>query len=284
MAFGNLLALIDDIASVLDDVALMTKVAAKKTSGVLGDDLALNAEQVSGVSPERELPIVWAVAKGSFKNKLILVPVALLLSYYLPFLIIPLLMAGGLYLCFEGAEKVNEKFFHKKDNNSHISNINIAMNENEKIKGAIRTDFILSAEIIVIAMSITASAAFSSQLLTLSLVAIIMTIGVYGFVALIVKIDDIGLHCLTKKNSVLQKIGKGLIVFAPLLMKFLGVAGTIAMFSVGGGIILEELVHLTNYETTNWIFVNAKFVYSILCGLICGNFIIGVKGLITKFR
>lgn len=284
MAFGNLLALIDDIASVLDDVAVMTKVAAKKTSGVLGDDLALNAEQVSGVSPERELPIVWAVAKGSFLNKLILIPLALILSYFLPFLIVPLLIAGGTFLCFEGAEKVNEKFFHKKEKkkqNSVIKDKN-PIDEALKIKGAIRTDFILSAEVIVIALSITANAPFSSQLLTLCVVSILITIGVYGLVALIVKIDDIGLHYLTKQSSFFKKLGNGLILFAPLLMKFLGVAGTIAMFSVGGGIILEELVHLTKFESQNWIYHNAKFLYSIALGLICGNFVIGVKYLIKK--
>lgn len=283
MALANLLALIDDMAQILDDVSAMTKIAAKKTTGVLGDDLALNAEQVAGVDATRELPIVWAVFKGSLINKLILVPCALALSYFVPFLIMPLLMCGGLFLCYEGAHKVNEKIFFKNLEIEKEYNSAVEIDEKSKIKGAITTDFILSAEIIVIAMSITSNTSFSTQLLTLSLVAFIMTIGVYGLVGLIVKLDDIGLFLLKKQNKIAQRMGRFLLTFAPLLMKFLGIAGTIAMFSVGGGIILDESLHLFFNQITSlgihkveilkWVFDHMKFLYSILIGILAGNFV-----------
>ena len=251
MAAGSLLALLDDIATILDDVSVMTKVAAKKTAGVLGDDLALNAQQVSGVNVERELPVVWAVAKGSFINKLILVPSALAISYFIPWLITPLLMIGGAYLCFEGFEKIAHKFLHKQDDESHnkalaqaVSDpkIDMLVLEKDKIKGAIRTDFILSAEIIVISLGTVATEVFSKQVTVVSLIAAVMTVGVYGLVAGIVKLDDLGLHLMLKKGQslykqLLRKIGVGLLAFAPKLMRFLSVAGTAAMFLVGGSII-----------------------------------------------
>ena len=251
MAAGSLLALLDDIATILDDVSVMTKVAAKKTAGVLGDDLALNAQQVSGVNVERELPVVWAVAKGSFINKLILVPSALAISYFIPWLITPLLMTGGAYLCFEGFEKIAHKFLHKQDDESHnkalaqaVSDpkIDMLVLEKDKIKGAIRTDFILSAEIIVISLGTVATEVFSKQVTVVSLIAAVMTVGVYGLVAGIVKLDDLGLHLMLKKGQslykqLLRKIGVGLLAFAPKLMRFLSVAGTAAMFLVGGSII-----------------------------------------------
>ena len=251
MAAGSLLALLDDIATILDDVSVMTKVAAKKTAGVLGDDLALNAQQVSGVNVERELPVVWAVAKGSFINKLILVPSALAISYFIPWLITPLLMIGGAYLCFEGFEKIAHKFLHKQDVESHNKalaqavadpKIDMLALEKDKIKGAIRTDFILSAEIIVISLGTVATEVFSKQVTVVSLIAAVMTVGVYGLVAGIVKLDDLGLHLMLKKGQslykqLLRKIGVGLLAFAPKLMRFLSVAGTAAMFLVGGSII-----------------------------------------------
>lgn len=256
MAFSNLFALIDDIASLLDDVATMTKVAAKKTAGVLGDDLALNAQQVTGVSPDRELPVVWAVAKGSFKNKLLLVPGALIISAFAPWLITPMLMLGGAFLCYEGFEKLAHKFLHKKEEHeAHheqlveaVANTEVDMVEfeQEKIKGAIRTDFILSAEIIVITLGATSEADFLGRLLVLSVVAIGITVGVYGLVAGIVKLDDAGLH-LTKKEgeSALRKFqrksGEMILAAAPKLMKTLSVVGTAAMFLVGGGILLHGL-------------------------------------------
>lgn len=251
MAGSSLLALIDDIATLLDDVALMTKVAAKKTAGVLGDDLALNAEQVSGVRAERELPVVWAVAKGSLRNKLILVPAALLISAIAPWLITPLLMIGGAYLCFEGFEKLAHKYLHSaaEDEAEHQAelqalsdpNVDLVAYEKDKIKGAIRTDFILSAEIIVIALGTVKDAAFASQVTVVAGIALIMTVGVYGLVAGIVKLDDAGFYLLKTQNAANQALGRGLVKLAPYLMKSLAVIGTIAMFLVGGGILLHGL-------------------------------------------
>lgn len=255
MAGASLLALIDDIASVLDDVAILTKIAAKKTAGVLGDDLALNAQQVSGVRAERELPVVWAVAVGSLKNKLILVPAALAISAFVPWAVTPLLMLGGLYLCFEGVEKLAHKFLHsaEEDAASHAEEIaaiadatvDMAVFEADKIKGAIRTDFVLSAEIIVIALGTVADQPFMSQVAVLSGIGLIMTVGVYGIVAGIVKMDDAGLYLLQKTNVVARVVGKGLLLAAPKLMKSLAVIGTAAMFMVGGGILTHgiPLVH-----------------------------------------
>ena len=251
MAGSSLLALIDDIATLLDDVALMTKVAAKKTAGVLGDDLALNAEQVSGVRAERELPVVWAVAKGSLRNKLILVPAALLISAIAPWLITPLLMLGGAYLCFEGFEKLAHKYLHDaaEDEAEHQAelqalndpDVDLVAYEKDKIKGAIRTDFILSAEIIVIALGTVKDAAFASQVTVVAGIAFVMTVGVYGLVAGIVKLDDAGFYLLKTKPAANQALGRGLVKLAPYLMKSLAVIGTIAMFLVGGGILLHGL-------------------------------------------
>ena len=245
MAGTSLLALLDDIASVLDDVALMTKMAAKKTAGVLGDDLALNAEQVSGVRAERELPVVWKVAKGSFRNKLILVPAAIAISALIPWLITPLLMLGGAYLCFEGAEKLAHKFL-PHDSGETVSSAqalpdDLEAFEQQKIKGAIRTDFILSAEIIVIALGTVQGSSLGLQIAVVAGIALLMTVGVYGLVGLIVKLDDIGLHLLQKPDaSVLRRaLGRGLLVTAPRLMHLLALVGTIAMFMVGGGILVH---------------------------------------------
>jgi len=269
MAGSSLLTLLDDIATVLDDIALMSKVAAKKTAGVLGDDLALNAQQVSGVSADREIPVVWAVAKGSFKNKLILVPAALLISAIMPWLITPLLMLGGAYLCFEGFEKIAHKLFHsdeeKKEHSDvvqafHDSNVDMVAYERQKIKGAIRTDFILSAEIIVIALGTVKASAFVTQISVISVIAIFMTIGVYGFVAGIVKIDDAGIYLIKDTaNNIWGKLkrglGRGLLSFAPFLMKTLSVVGTVAMFLVGGGILVHGLPYVTSQEhqLEHWI-------------------------------
>ena len=244
MAGASLLALLDDIATILDDVAAMTKVAAKKTAGVLGDDLALNAQQVSGVHADRELPVVWAVAVGSLKNKAILVPAALAISALLPWLVTPLLMLGGLYLCFEGVEKLAEKFLHGKQHKEHDLAADIAdfaAHEAEKIQGAIRTDFVLSAEIIVIALGTVADKPFMTQVAVLVGIALLMTVGVYGLVAGIVKLDDLGLHLAAKRNAAAQGIGRILLLGAPWLMKTLAVVGTAAMFLVGGGILMHGL-------------------------------------------
>jgi predicted DNA repair protein MutK len=248
VAAGSFLALFDDIATVLDDVSIMSKVAAKKTAGVLGDDLALNAQQVTGIKADRELPVVWAVCKGSLINKAILVPAALLISAFAPWLVTPLLMLGGAYLCYEGTEKLAHKFFpsHGHDSTEHVkavadSSIDLVAYEKEKIRGAVRTDFILSAEIIAITLGIVAEASLMQQVVVMSLIAIAMTIGVYGLVAGIVKLDDAGLYLSKQKSSAMQALGRGLVSAAPMLMKGLSVVGTVAMFMVGGGILTHGI-------------------------------------------
>ncbi|MEX1993053.1 MAG: DUF808 domain-containing protein [Steroidobacteraceae bacterium] len=248
---SSLLALLDDIATLLDDVSVMTKVAAKKTAGVLGDDLALNAEQVSGVRAERELPVVWAVAKGSVRNKLILVPAALAISTFLPWAVTPLLMLGGLFLCYEGFEKVAHKLLHRPSEDAlHRAARLVALArsreellavEKDKIKGAIRTDFILSAEIIVIALGTVADRTLQVQVGVLTGIAALMTVGVYGLVAGIVKLDDLGLSMSRMASTALAATGRGILRTAPWLMKFLAVAGTAAMFLVGGGILTHGI-------------------------------------------
>ena len=267
MAGASLLTLLDDIAAILDDVALMsqmaakksaamaddvavmTKVAGQKTAGVLGDDLALNAQQVTGVRAEREVPVVWAVAKGSAVNKLILVPAALAISAWAPWLVTPLLMLGGAFLCFEGVEKLAHKYLHSAaaDAAAHASHaqanadpaIDLVAMERGKIKGAVRTDFILSAEIIVIALGTVAAAPFAQQVAVLVSIALLMTVGVYGLVAGIVKLDDLGLWLTGKASALARALGRALLAAAPRLMKFLSVAGMAAMFLVGGGILVH---------------------------------------------
>ena len=251
---SSLLVLLDDIATVLDDVATMTKVAAKKTAGVLGDDLALNAQQVTGVKADRELPVVWAVAWGSLINKAILVPAALAISAFAPWAITPLLMLGGAFLCFEGFEKLAHKFLHSPEEDEahraeHVKavadeQVDMAACERDKVKGAIRTDFILSAEIIVISLGTVASVPLQQQLAVLIAVSIAMTVGVYGFVAGIVKMDDVGLWLSRKAGAVSQAVGRFLLAAAPRLMKLLTVLGTAAMFLVGGGILAHGIAPL----------------------------------------
>lgn len=273
MAAGSLLALLDDIASVMDDVALMTKMAGKKTAGVLGDDIALNAQQVSGAVSDRELPVIWAVAKGSFRNKLILVPAALAISALVPAAITPLLMVGGLYLCYEGTEKVLHSLLHPAKHGEVASGAGAgakaatakpsaaaldtplpsvemrlpAAAEQEKIKGAIRTDFILSAEIIAIALGTVAGADFLTQVLVVSLIALVMTVGVYGFVAAIVRMDDFGLALASRPGVAAASAGRALVAFTPYVMKGLSVVGTAAMFLVGGGILIHGLPRLESW-------------------------------------
>lgn len=268
MAAGSLLALLDDISSVLDDVALMSKMAGKKTAGVLGDDIALNAQQVSGSVSHRELPVVWAVAKGSFRNKLILVPAALAISALVPAAITPLLMIGGLYLCYEGTEKIMHSLFHparpavagagvRRDpapDSAHGTDLPAdsataphRATEQAKIKGAIRTDFILSAEIIAISLGTVAGADFMTQALVVSLIAIVMTFGVYGFVAAVVRMDDFGLALADRPGSAVSAAGRGIVAFAPYVMKGLSVVGTAAMFLVGGGILVHGLPRLESW-------------------------------------
>ena len=251
MAGASLLALLDDIATILDDVSAMTQVAAKKTAGVLGDDLALNAQQVAGVRAERELPVVWAVAKGSFINKAILVPAALAISAFAPWAVTPLLMLGGAFLCYEGFEKLAHKYLHSAaEDTAHHAELTHALEdptvdlvalEKDKIKGAIRTDFILSAEIIVITLGTVAAASFGKQVAVLAGIALIMTVGVYGLVAGIVKLDDAGLYLSQRGTAAMRAFGRVLLAAAPRLMKLLTVLGTAAMFLVGGGILVHGL-------------------------------------------
>lgn len=252
MAAGSLLTLLDDIASILDDVSILTKKAAAKTAGVLGDDLALNAQQVSGVVSQRELPVVWAVAKGSAINKLILVPTALLIGRFAPWAITPLLIIGGLFLCFEGVEKLHHAWTHRRKKTEVEAARELAdlaatppeerlETEAEKIKGAVRTDFILSAEIIAITLGVVEGQGFTQQALVLTAIAAVMTVGVYGLVAGIVKLDDAGLYLTQQSSPAAQKAGRAVLWVAPWLMKTLSIVGTAAMFLVGGGILTHGI-------------------------------------------
>jgi len=273
---SSLLALIDDIATILDDVSVMTKIAAKKTAGVLGDDLALNAQQVTGVKADRELPVVWAVAKGSMRNKLILVPAALLISAFIPWAITPLLMFGGAFLCFEGFEKLAHRFLHRDDNHHEEQlkaladpSVDMVAFEKDKISGAVRTDFILSAEIIAITLGTVAAASFIEQVAVLAGIAMIMTIGVYGLVAGIVKLDDAGLALSQRANSGAQAIGRGILAVAPWLMKSLSVIGTAAMFMVGGGILTHGIQAIHHFiQNTAENTVALPYIGSVLAGLL----------------
>jgi len=272
----SLLALIDDIATVLDDVSVMTKVAAKKTAGVLGDDLALNAQQVTGVNADRELPVVWAVAKGSFRNKAILVPAALVISAFLPWAITPLLMLGGAFLCYEGFEKLAHRFLHRDDSDHAETvraladpSVDMVAFERKKISGAVRTDFILSAEIIAITLGTVAAASFSQQVLVLVGIAILMTIGVYGLVAAIVKLDDLGLALSKRASAVASAIGRGILSVAPWLMKSLSVIGTAAMFMVGGGILTHGIRAVHHFiESSAHEALGLPYIGAVLGGLL----------------
>ena len=308
---GSFFALFDDIATILDDVATMTKVAATKTAGVLGDDLALNAQQVNGVRAERELPVVWAVAKGSFLNKLILVPSALAISYFANWAIIPLLMIGGAYLCFEGFEKLAHQFLHsKKEDKSHEAQLVLALSspdvdmvafEKDKIKGAIRTDFILSAEIIVIALGTVAAATFMQQIVVVTCIAVVMTAGVYGLVAGIVKLDDAGLYWMKKTGTSFFKkmqraIGAKLLGAAPYLMRALSVIGTAAMFMVGGGILahgvdflhhnIEHIAEVTHALPVvgSVLAVILPMLLNAIIGIIAGGLILLATISMAKFK
>ncbi len=310
MTGSSLLALLDDITTVLDDIALMSKIAAKKTVGVLGDDLALNAQQVSGVRAARELPVVWAVAKGSFKNKLILVPAALLISAIIPWLITPILMLGGLYLCYEGFEKILHSLRRTKAKTGsqddivsalHNPNIDLLAFEQKKIVGAIRTDFILSAEIVVIALGTVKDSEFITQVSVVSAIAIIMTIGVYGLVAGIVKLDDAGFYLIKDHSKQLagqlkRALGRALLAFAPLLMKTLSIAGTAAMFLVGGGILAHGLPYLLTQEHNLELWLNTiptigtimvpvtTLLFNMLLGLTAGAISLALFTLFNKLR
>lgn len=289
MAGTSLLTLIDDIASALDDIAVMTKVATKKTAGVLGDDLALNAEQIIGIHANRELPVIGAVAKGSAVNKLILIPLAILINFFVPALVGILLILGGLYLCFEGFEKIVEKIFHKKNEPAKkkidTQTIDMRQFEKEKISGAVRTDFVLSAEIIVITLGTVAATSLINQIAVLTLISLIMTIGVYGLVACIVKLDDLG-FILREKKHPLKQIGILLIGAAPILMKILSVAGTIAMFLVGGGIITHQItaIHHFTENLSAMMSIGVDFFIGIISGAITAALYFTFKKMKSKFK
>ncbi len=301
---SSLLALLDDIATILDDVSVLSKVAAKKTAGVLGDDLALNAQQVTGVRADRELPVVWAVAKGSMLNKAILVPAALAISAFAPWAVTPLLMLGGAFLCYEGFEKLAHKFLHRReDDAAHAARrklaaaepaVDLVALEKDKIKGAVRTDFILSAEIIAITLGTVQQSPFLTQLVVLAGIAIVMTIGVYGLVAGIVRLDDVGLH-LSRLGGVRAAAGRAILSAAPWLMKGLSVVGTAAMFLVGGGILthgvtvlhhgIEEMAHATAiwpggpfWEAITPALANAGV------GIVAGAVVLAIVTLVKKLR
>ncbi len=299
MAGASLLTLLDDIATVLDDIAVMSKVAAKKTAGVLGDDLALNAQQVQGIASEREIPVVWAVTKGSFKNKLILVPAALLISAFAPWLIMPMLLIGGLFLCFEGAEKVLEKLFphaHEHEEKEEVLNAGESIEdfEKRKVNGAIRTDFILSAEIIVIALGTVSGANIVTQIVVVSLIAFVITLGVYGLVAGIVKLDDLGLYleARSKGKGLMMAVGSALVTFAPKLMRLLTIVGTAAMFLVGGGIIVHNIpaIHhlvepiIMDFKGHSFASAVLPVVLNGLIGFVAGLIVVGVWTVIEKIR
>jgi predicted DNA repair protein MutK len=312
MPGASLIAVLDDIASVLDDVAALTKIATKKTAGVLGDDLALNAQQVAGIRAERELPVVWAVAKGSLVNKAILVPGALAISAVAPWLVTPLLMVGGAFLCFEGCEKLEHKLFHRQAQQAEQREraqavadpaVDLVALEKEKVKGAIRTDFVLSAEIVAIALGTVAEAAFMTRVWVLCGLSLLMTAGVYGLVAGIVKLDDLGAW-LTHRAAAAQgaaaavqrSLGLGLVRSAPWLMKALSVAGTIAMFLVGGGILWHGIPG-SHHLLEHWSEVVARIsgiggllsallpaLINLLVGLLAGSILVAVVLLVKRLR
>jgi len=311
LAAGSLLTLLDDIATLLDDVSVMTKVAAKKTAGVLGDDLALNAQQVTGVRAERELPVVWAVFKGSALNKLVMVPVALFLSAVFPWIITPLLMLGGAFLCYEGFEKVAHRLLHSREeeHEEHAKRVealadrrvNMAQFEKQRIRGAIRTDAILSAEIIVIALGTVKDADLAVRIGVVSAIAAVMTVGVYGLVAGIVKLDDVGMHFMEKSGesrlAALQRRFGGMILsFAPVMMKTLSVLGTAAMFLVGGGIIVhgvpqlalllhdvEDLAHELPVAADLFSGL-ASLIFNGIVGVLVGGILVGVQQLVKRLK
>ena len=311
MAAGSLLTLLDDIATILDDVSVMTKVAAKKTAGVLGDDLALNAQQVTGVRAERELPVVWAVFKGSAINKLVMVPAALFLSAVFPWTITPLLMLGGAFLCYEGFEKVAHRLLHSKeeeqeDHSKRVQavadrKVDMVQFEKQRIRGAIRTDAILSAEIIVIALGTVQDAELAVRIGVVSVIAAAMTVGVYGLVAGIVKLDDVGMHLLDKKGetrvaAAQRRLGEMILSFAPVMMKTLSVVGTAAMFLVGGGILVHgvpqlalllhdvaDLAHELPVAADLFSGI-AALIFNAVAGIIAGGLLVGIQHLVKLVK
>jgi len=299
LAGSSLLTLLDDIATLLDDISVMGKLAAKKTAGVLGDDLSLNAQQVTGVRANRELPVVWGVARGSLLNKVILVPLALLISAFIPWAITPLLMVGGAFLCFEGMEKVLHTFEARKNKEDPqarqqrleaLAAQNPQQFEKDKIKGAVRTDFILSAEIVAITLGIVADAPLLTQVLVLSGIAVLVTIGVYGLVGIIVKLDDMGYWLAERRSALAQGVGKGLLILAPWLMKALSIVGTLAMFLVGGGIVIHGIAPLhhaiEHFAAGQHALIKmlTPMLANLLLGLVIGAVVVVVVKGISRMR
>ena len=296
MAGASLLTLLDDIATLLDDVAVLTKAAAKKTAGVIGDDLALNAQQVAGVKANRELPVVWGVFKGSLVNKLILVPAALLISWLAPWLVVPLMMVGGAYLCYEGFEKVIEKLFHahaRPDLEARAQAVLASGEtpremEKKKIRGAVRTDFILSAEIIVLSLAVVANEPLLTRTIALALIALAVTVFIYGLVAAIVKMDDAGLWMDGRDGVLVPALGRALVYLTPWMMKALGIIGTIAMFLVGGGIFVHNLdvLHHAIDLMRGWGLPGfvADTLASLVVGMLVGALVVGAMAVFNRVR
>ena len=288
MASG-IFALLDDIAALMDDVAMMSKVAAKKTAGILGDDLAVNAEKASGFVSSRELPVLWAITKGSFLNKLIILPVAFLLTAFVPWLLNVILILGGLYLAYEGAEKIVEFLFpHESVNRleelEELTEEEILAQEKIKVKSAIVTDFILSVEIVIIALGTVVGQELWTQIMVVTIIAIIATVGVYGIVALIVRMDEAGYKMIQwskGKNNLNFKIGTLLVKALPRVIQFLAIVGTLALLFVSGGIFLHQIPFVHHYVDfmPSWI---AEFLLGLIVGMVCVFVMMGVKKIFKK--
>lgn len=281
-------AILDDIAALMDDVAITAKVATKKTAGILGDDLAVNAEKSTGFISSREIPVLWAITKGSFINKLIIVPIALVLNLFLPEAIKIILLLGGFYLAFEGVEKIVEYFFHKNHAPSNVSTLPQEDNadlEKTKIKSAITTDFILSVEIVIIALSTVLDQNITMQILTVSVVSVLATVGVYGLVGLIVRMDDVGFMLIKTANNkgILNTIGSLLVKTLPLIIKFFAVVGTIALILVSGGIFSHNIDYL-HHMLVNWPSVIKEFLLGIVGGLLMVLLLNGGKFIFSFFK
>jgi uncharacterized protein len=286
MASG-IFAVLDDIAILMDDVVMMSKLATKKTAGILGDDLAVNAEKATGFVSSRELPVLWAITKGSFVNKLIILPVVFLLSYFLPALIKVILILGGLYLAYEGVHKIFEYLVSKTEKSEKPDyNVEITESEQDKIKSAITTDFILSLEIVIIALGTVMGKSLQIQIMTVSIVALIATIGVYGFVALIVRMDDFGLMLISKSrgNSLMISVGNGFIKLLPLIIRLLGVVGTIALILVAGGIFVHNIEMIHHWMPSFMPSMIFEFLVGLLGGAVAMIIITLIQMLIKLFK
>jgi uncharacterized protein len=284
MASG-IFAILDDIAILMDDVVMMSKLATKKTAGILGDDLAVNAEKATGFVASRELPVLWAITKGSFINKIIILPVVFLLSFLLPIAIKYILIIGGFYLAYEGVHKIYEALFHKKAENGTDRNIEITDSEKDKIQSAVTTDFILSVEIVIIALGTVLDKSLSIQILTVSFVAIVATIGVYGFVALIVRMDDFGLMLISKSNGnkFLISLGNGFIRLLPMIIRLLSVVGTLALLLVAGGIFIHNIDAIHHMLPTQFPGLLSEFIVGLMGGTVALPLFMAGSWAINKF-